>query len=57
MGGAKGIIVELAPLHAQSVWGLGGKGFELWRQQHVVIISKKKKKKMEDKETFRNKIV
>ena len=26
---AKGLILELAPPHVQSAWGLGGKGFEL----------------------------
>ena len=36
---------NLAPLHAQSVWGSkGGKWFELWDLQHVVISQKKKKK-------------
>ena len=27
---AKGLVAELTSPHAQSAWGLGGKGFELW---------------------------
>ena len=41
---AKGLVAELTPPHAQSIWESKEKMIRAANQQHVVIISPKKKK-------------